>query len=189
MEWKNHTWVHERTRITLLPYFASPWAVCLQKPTKMFRWKEMSVGFECWWVVVNILDEGGSDEVRWSLLTTCCFDVPFKGKAQEHFGSVLIEPFSRPLLEIATYVGQRDCNALEGPWRKHWRGCANTNGAEGETAAAVPAKAAQGKRGAWHSSGAARQHIQVTLLFRHFYSRLHSHNQGICSLVCWVSSF
>lgn len=45
----------------------------------------MSVGLGCSWVVVNNPDEGASDEVWWSLVTTCCFHLPFKGKAQKHF--------------------------------------------------------------------------------------------------------
>lgn len=59
--------------------FLLPWALCLQKAINMRRWQEMSVGFECWRVVVNIPDEGGWDEVCWSpLKTCCCFDLLFK---------------------------------------------------------------------------------------------------------------
>lgn len=62
----------------------------------------MSVGFGCWWVVVNSPDEGASNEVWWSLLTTSCFGLPSEGKAQKRFGSVefCVETFGGRLLKI-----------------------------------------------------------------------------------------
>lgn len=108
---------------------------------------------------------------------------------------VSFEMVSRRLLKMS-YICGTDGLQCTREWMKKerlkWATWIKMKERKREIAAAAAAgsvKAARRKLKSWHSSaGAAHQHIQVALLFWHFHSRLHSHNQGICSLVHWVSS-
>lgn len=102
--------------------FLLPWALCLQKAINMWRWQEMSVGFECWRVVVNIPDEGGWNErsagALWRPATA--FDLLFKSRAQEQFRSAefCFKQWGSLQLKSSAYVGHGDCDARENTFLK-----------------------------------------------------------------------
>lgn len=131
--------VHETrvytSRWSFLLLFVSPWAVFLQKPIQMWRWEEMPVGFECWWVVVNIPDERASNDVWCDLLTTCCCHLPFRRQRAEALwiSWVLLETLSRRLLKIH-YICRTEALQCTGGFIKKTTevGYANQNEAEEE---------------------------------------------------------